>query len=202
LCIIKDNDTETSSIPISLTQTIEETTTISQTEAPTGTKLDQDTAIILFDFSTIPPSAIEDEQTSIDPETKIVSDYNTTVIDEDRNTTTVFDVTQNDTQSPQGEIDNTTIISDAIQTDAAIISDTSTSSDVIQNDTSTVINDEEEYSNETIRLLPAIIAEPVCDRSCQCSKECPYGFELINDTCKCDPPCKVSDRKVLFYPDH
>jgi hypothetical protein len=32
----------------------------------------------------------------------------------------------------------------------------------------------------------------ICDETCQCSKECPYGFEILNDTCECYPPCQVS----------
>jgi hypothetical protein len=30
-----------------------------------------------------------------------------------------------------------------------------------------------------------------CDRSCRCSTQCSYGFEMINDTCLCYSPCQV-----------
>ena len=48
--------------------------------------------------------------------------------------------------------------------------------------------------NETAVINPELIAspKPICDQACQCSKECPYGFEMLNDTCECNPPCQVS----------
>ncbi len=48
-------------------------------------------------------------------------------------------------------------------------------------------------SNETSIITSKSISIPICDHSCQCLKECPYGFEIFNDTCLCNPPCKVSD---------
>lgn len=60
--------------------------------------------------------------------------------------------------------------------------------DVTQN--STIVD--EEYSNETISIPDKIPSAPICDRSCRCGRKCPYGFEIIDDQCKCDPPCKVT----------
>jgi hypothetical protein len=131
----------------------------------------QDTTIILLDYTTIPPTTTNDNQTSIDSEPETISEYNTTVIHEDLNTTISLNVTQSDTTSIQEGIDDTTMVSD-----------------ITQNDTSTIVYDED----ETISFLPETTRKPICDRSCQCLKECPYGFEIINNTCQCDPPCKVS----------
>ena len=59
----------------------------------------------------------------------------------------------------------------------------------------TMVMGEDEYSNETISLVTKTIEKPVCDLSCQCSTKCPYGFEILNDICECDPPCKVSYKR-------
>jgi hypothetical protein len=55
------------------------------------------------------------------------------------------------------------------------------------------INETNLNSNETSILSSKSISIPICDHSCQCLKECPYGFEILNDTCLCNPPCKVSN---------
>jgi len=130
-----------------------------------------DTAIILLDYTTHPPVITDDNQTLIDSETQSISEYNTTVIDEIINTTTVLNVTQSDTTSIQEGIA------------------------VTLSETSTLVNDDDEYSNETESFSPKTTAKPICDRSCQCLKECPYGFEIVKDVCQCDPPCKVSPQK-------
>ncbi len=158
------------------------------------TTFSQDTAIIIFDYITNPPHIAEEDQTSINPETKSVPEYNTTVIDEGGNTTIVSDVTQTDTLSTQAGADNSANILDTV-----VIADTTMNSEVIQNDTSTVVTDEDEDSNETISLPAKPAAKPICDRSCQCLKECPYGFEIIDNKCKCDPPCKVSHKKNTIF---
>ncbi len=94
----------------------------------------------------------------------------------------MLDVTQSDTTSIQEGIDNITMISD-----------------VTQSETSAISNDEDEYSNETISFVSTTTAKPVCDRSCQCLKECPYGFEIVKNVCQCNPPCKVSPKEKLFF---
>jgi hypothetical protein len=111
---------------------------------------EEDATVIHLDYTTILSSTTDDNQTSFDSETNIISEYNTTITAE--------------------EINNITIIS-------------------------TNITSEDEYSNETISFVTETIEKPVCDLSCQCSKECPYGFEILNDTCECDPPCKVSCKR-------
>jgi hypothetical protein len=175
LCIIEDNEAETSSIPISINQTIEETSTISQIGLETTNDLKPDTAIIVFDYITIPPHTTDANQTSIDLGTESISQYNTTVTAEDKNPSTVLDVTQSDTTSIQEGID-----------------------DVTQSETSAISNDEDEYSNETISFVSTTTAKPVCDRSCQCLKECPYGFEIVKNACQCNPPCNVSPKEKPF----
>jgi len=113
----------------------------------------------------------------------------------------VLDVRQSDTTSIQEGIDDTTIKSDTTKNDIEVtdkeIVDTTMISDVTQGETSAISNDEEEYSNETISFESTTTAKPVCDRSCQCLKKCPYGFEIVKDVCQCDPPCKVSPKKKL-----
>jgi hypothetical protein len=154
-------------------------------------KMEQDTAIILLDYATISTNAADDDQTMTDSNiidisnTTIISEYNTTLIDESIDTTTILDVTKNDTD--QG-VDDTTVNSVVAEND---VDRGINMTNVIQNDTSMIISDADEYSNETTALLPKAI-EPICDLSCQCSKKCLYGFEILNDTCQCDPPCKVS----------
>jgi hypothetical protein len=82
----------------------------------------------------------------------------------------------------------TTSSSNMSQKDAII-----TDQETYINDTEIIIIETNQNSNETSILSPKSIPIPVCDSSCQCSKECPYGFEIVNDTCLCDPPCEVSD---------
>jgi len=144
----KGNETETTSIPMSINQ---ETSTIFQAEFSTMNVSEEDATVIHLDYTTILSSTTtDDNQTSFNSETNIISEYNTTITAE--------------------EIDNTTIIS-------------------------TNITSEDEYSNDTISFVTETIEKPLCDLSCQCSKECPYGFEILNDTCECDPPCKVSYKR-------
>ena len=59
----------------------------------------------------------------------------------------------------------------------------------------TSVNEIIKDANETSSLPSSWTSTsiPVCDQSCQCSMECPYGFEILNDTCQCNPPCQVSD---------
>jgi hypothetical protein len=59
----------------------------------------------------------------------------------------------------------------------------------------TSLNDTLKDSNDTSSIPPSwkSISIPVCDQSCQCSMECPYGFEVLNETCQCNPPCQVSN---------
>lgn len=122
--------------------------------------------------------------------------------------TTIVDIVQNSTESIEQEIDNTTyniatnetidftttIISDTTQNatevseDTTIVSDNSTA----LSETTELIYEDNEYANETATEQPKIFPKPVCDESCQCTQKCPYGYEMINDTCECDPPCKVS----------
>ncbi len=146
----KGNETETTLIPMSINQPIEQTSTIFQAEFSTMNVSEEDATVIHLDYTTILSSTTDDNQTSFDSETNIISEYNTTITAE--------------------EINNITIIS-------------------------TNITSEDEYSNETISFVTETIEKPVCDLSCQCSKECPYGFEILNDTCECDPPCKVSCKR-------
>ncbi|CAF0994534.1 unnamed protein product [Adineta steineri] len=136
-----NNETETSTNTNIFNQTIEELIT---TLNSTLSLSEQDTSIILLDHTATPRTTAYDNQTS--------NDSDTTIIDDNINTTTIFNS--------------------------------------IQNEILTTIVDENEYANETINFQSDIALEPVCDLACQCLKQCPYGFELLNDTCECDPPCK------------
>lgn len=65
----------------------------------------------------------------------------------------------------------------------------------------TSLNEAVKDSNETGSLPSSSwksISIPVCDQSCQCSMECPYGFEILNETCQCNPPCQVSDSNETY----
>ncbi|CAF1265438.1 unnamed protein product [Rotaria sordida] len=193
---IISNETETSSIPISINQTVEETSIISQTELSTITEFESDPSTILLNYTTILPEETNDNQTLIDSGTTIVSEYNTTVIDESIDTTIITNATQNDTTFVEEGITSITTILDVLKnvttiTDQGIDDDTTMTSEVTQTDISTMItDDDDEYSNETTSSLPETAVKPICDLSCQCSQECPYGFEIIGNKCKCDPPCK------------
>jgi len=65
--------------------------------------------------------------------------------------------------------------------------------DININETEIIFIETNSNSNETSILSSKSISIPICDHSCQCLKECPYGFEILNDTCSCNPPCKVSN---------
>ncbi|CAF3996816.1 unnamed protein product [Rotaria sordida] len=54
------------------------------------------------------------------------------------------------------------------------------------NNTNIIIYDTDQNFNET-SILSSI---SICDRSCQCLKQCPYGFEILNDICRCNSPCQ------------
>ncbi|CAF4399134.1 unnamed protein product [Rotaria socialis] len=183
-----------SSMPISTNQTLEETSMISQLELSTAAKSESDTSVAVSDYMTIIPGGTNDNQASIDSAaTTIASGHNTTGIDENKDDTTIiFHGTQNETISAEEGI--TTVA--ASTSDAAKnvngqeTGDTTVLSEITENDASTMITDQDEYSNETINSLPQTTATPICDFSCQCSKQCPYGFEVMDDKCQCDPPCK------------
>ena len=54
------------------------------------------------------------------------------------------------------------------------------------------MDDTQLWINSTIALESSTDkVEPICDRACQCTEECPYGFDIVEDKCQCDPPCKV-----------
>ena len=76
------------------------------------------------------------------------------------------------------------IHSNITQKDAFIINE-----EIYTNDTEPIPFE----SNETSIISSKSLSIPICDQSCQCLKECPYGFEILNDTCLCNPPCQVSD---------
>ncbi len=63
------------------------------------------------------------------------------------------------------------------------------SQEIYINDTEIILIE----TNDTSILSSKSVSIPICDSSCQCLNECPYGFEILNDTCLCDPPCKVSN---------
>lgn len=171
----KSSEPETTII-ISINQTKQEAapvpSVILTTPLPTS---ELDTAIILMDFTTkFPPITTTDyeNETLNETETTTASYYTTTILQDNITETTIFlNTTQNiTTATTDYEIENTTVISYV---------------------TSTNIIEENEYSNDTNEFLPVTEAEPICDLTCQCTKECPYGFQFINDTCECDPLCKV-----------
>ncbi|UJR31029.1 hypothetical protein I4U23_018538 [Adineta vaga] len=61
--------------------------------------------------------------------------------------------------------------------------------DISLNDSEINAFDTFQNSNESSNSSSKAIAIPICDLSCQCLKECLYGFEILNDTCLCTPPC-------------
>ncbi|UJR15630.1 hypothetical protein I4U23_002567 [Adineta vaga] len=159
----------------SKTTRIPQTVLLTNYTSPTLTS-ELDTAIILLDYTTKYPPITSTEynnETLNETETTTIGDYITTIRDEAMNitdvTTIIVNTTENQTTIYEQEIDNTTMIFDT---------------------TSTNITDENEYSNETTSLILETTEEPICDLSCQCTKQCPYGFDFINETCECHPPCK------------
>ncbi|CAF3044509.1 unnamed protein product [Rotaria sp. Silwood2] len=62
--------------------------------------------------------------------------------------------------------------------------------DMNMNNTKLIIDDINQNFNETFVLSLKSINTSICDRSCQCLKQCPYGFEILNDTCVCQPSCQ------------
>lgn len=194
-------------MPISINQSVEETSIISQIEFSTMSQLDGNASVTLLDQTTISSEEKNDNQTLINSETTITSDtlqYDTTSIPEGMNNITITSNTVDSATIVTGqETDDTTISSDIIENGTTVtghdLSETSTMTDGTQDDTSTIANDEDEYSNDTISSSPKSIVQPVCDFSCQCARECRYGFEIVNDTCQCDPPCKVSQKLSLIF---
>jgi hypothetical protein len=87
-------------------------------------------------------------------------------------------------------ISNESIINSNIsQKDAIITID----QEISLNDTGIILIETIQNSTESSFVSSKSSTIPICDSSCLCSKECPYGFEILNDTCLCDPPCKVSN---------
>lgn len=230
---------------------------------------EQDTAIILLDFTTVAPVTPEENQTSIDSQSDVTAaDGLTTIVDELPNTTialdtvesnvtsipeevvmttqtysetnistitpaasenitevteqvtdvttVALDVVQNSTDVIEEQVDNTTAILDVVQNSTNIIEEeidnittvsetvqngteittlqvdlTTVVSEITESGTTGVVYEDNEYSNETINEEPSTTPKPMCDQSCQCSRKCPYGFEIVNETCHCDPLCKV-----------
>ena len=104
--------------------------------------------------------------------------------------TKLLDLSENETLTTAATNEEWSIHSNLSLKDAIIVSQ-----DIHINETEIIANATDipiESSTST--------AVPICDRSCECAKECPYGFEIDNDTCLCDPPCKVSiaGRKHFF----
>ncbi|CAF2811885.1 unnamed protein product [Rotaria sp. Silwood2] len=190
----ENNDNVTTINNIFPLTTSNEIIDINSTESET-LSTNSDTSAIFLNYTTILPEETNDNQTLIDSETTIASEYNTTVIDESIDTTIIINATQNGTTFVEKKITNATTIPDVVQnvttvTDQGIGDTTVTSEVVTQNDTSTMISDDDEYANETTSSLPETTVKPICDLSCQCSQECSYGFEIIDNKCQCDPPCK------------
>jgi hypothetical protein len=72
----------------------------------------------------------------------------------------------------------------------------STQKDAIINSSEIYLNETDIISinsNESSIIISKSVSIPICDYACQCLKECPYGFEIFNETCLCNPPCEVSD---------
>ena len=154
------------------------------------------TAITLLDYTAPFAATIDTDQIFTDSLTEILQE-NTTISDIDN-------TAGNYTEGIDSMLDNTTMSSETSQNGTEVVTDqdvdqSTTASEVTQYDTSTnVIDDEDEYSNETTTLAPT---KPICDQSCQCLRKCHYGFEIINGTCQCDEPCKVSSKQkqILIY---
>lgn len=71
-----------------------------------------------------------------------------------------------------------------------------TNQEINLNDTEIIFIETNQNSNDTSILTSKFLSIPICDQSCQCLKECPYGFEILNDTCICNPPCKVKKNLI------
>ena len=182
---------------------LDETSINSQTDSSTINEFVFDTTIDYLNASTSMSFVrTTNNQIAMDLETIILSDYNSTISDDDNvDTTITLDTVPNDTTFMQDEITDTAIISNNTQNDTTVnnqdIDDTMTivSEDLIQNSTSIMIIDENEYPIERRSSVPTTMVKLSCDLQCQCTQKCPYGYEIINDTCECDSPCKVSNKK-------
>ena len=138
------------------------------------------TAITLLDYTATFPAAVDANETSTDSPTEIIQEDTTIINNESVNSTTISNETIDNI--PQ----NSTEVTDQGTADTTMVSD------IIQNDASTIVDGGDEYSNETTPFVSTTTVKPVCDQSCQCLRKCHYGFEIINGTCQCDEPCKVS----------
>lgn len=132
------------------------------------------TTLILSDDTSTFPFAIDTNETSTDSPTEVVQEDTTTINTGDVNSTTIDNISQNHTEVS----DTSTMISED-NTDQSIVD-------------TTMVSIVDEYSNETTQFVSTTTAKPICDQSCQCLRKCHYGFEIINGTCQCDEPCKVS----------
>ena len=117
-------------------------------------------------------------------------------------TTNVIDVTNTVEQNHETMLpDNSTSESSSFTVN--VLEDMTANSSNVMNDeqtepsTSFIIPtidqtaEDESFNDTTDVSIPARPVVPVCDLSCQCAKQCPYGFEIIDKECQCDPPCKV-----------
>lgn len=148
------------------------------------------TAITLLDYTVPFAATIDTDQVSTDSPTEILQENSTITYNASDNSTTI---------SNEELIDNTTMNQNGTEVTDQVIDESTIVSDVVQNDTSTVIDEDGESSNETTTLTPTKPAKPICDQSCQCLRKCHYGFEIVNGTCQCDEPCKVSYKSKTKY---
>ncbi|CAF4343197.1 unnamed protein product, partial [Rotaria socialis] len=65
-----------------------------------------------------------------------------------------------------------------------------TSDEFAINSNEIIINTKKLSTNETSILSLQSINISICDRSCQCLKQCPHGFAILNGTCLCNSPCQ------------
>jgi hypothetical protein len=180
--VLQDNKTNTNAISFSSTIFNElidiNQTTIKIKNESVSTEIDH----LSDEFqSSLAPQTTEDNQTN--GWNLLFNDKTETILFND-----TFTVATND---------ESIINSNITQKDAIILNQ-----ETYINETEMILIETNQNSNETSVLSFKSISIPVCDRSCQCLKECRYGFEILNDTCLCNPPCKVRDYEKLFLSRH
>ena len=199
---IDQSKQDTAIILLDYTTVLSATNDVNQTSVDFATEIPSEYNATMVDESVNSTIGLDETRNNTDIADPVFEDSTFTSDAAENNTeaignsTIALDVVQNDTETTDQGTNTSTVISDTIPSVTEVTDEgtgeTTTVLDVTQNDTSASVDEEEEYSNETTSSSPTKPAKPICDQSCQCSKKCPYGFEIINETCQCDPPCKVS----------
>ena len=203
--VLQDNKTNTNNTPVSSTvfnEVININSTMSETFVANITDIDQ---VVITDknesITDNLSTGFESSSSSVAIILKQITDQvepASTIIPSDH-TTMSYNATEDNQTNGWGLLfnDKTETISFNDLSTITLDNETISNSNISQKDAIIIVNQEIPVNDtgmiiiEESPILSSTI--PICDFTCLCSKECPYGFEILNDTCLCNPPCKVSD---------